>query len=630
MSQMTMTRFTTTGSLLLAICAAFAGCSARTNVSATASTPAQFTHVFITAQAVWFNTNANASPDDSGWAKFQLKTPVTVDLVTESNGSLGELADDLRVAPGTYNSILLLPVDPSMALTDSATALGASQNQEADYVDVNGESHQVALILPNQEKGIVIPGSGLTVPVGGTGGGLPIGSTNNTNNSNNTSTTNNASTLFGNPTTVNPTSTTGTSTTNNTVTVSFGASFDGNRDLHTFGYNFLSGQNQLTGVFLSASPQASNLSKTGGITGTLSLTSLTSSLTPFTNASGRLNIQACAESLTSDGTHRVVVACAPVQTDGTFTIYPLPSDSSNPVNYDVVIHGPKIATIIIKNVVVTTTTPNITAAASTAGSVATTTASGAVSLGSLIPRMTTEFGVTVTSNASGSGVLPAGAAVTFYQSLPSDAAPYAIDEVAIDPFNTDGSGNLLHTPELLSAGSIDTGTYSSNGATITITSTQPANKTGTYAVAATAPFYADGITSSAASVSAPAAALGTNGVDTPTPPVNVAISGLTPSNGASAATITATISPASPGKYNQGELLVSRNGAVVGSAKLDSTLVGGGTVAVGGLPSGNSYYLSVIVWNSASASANEPFTYQSIPTPVDVSGGSATTTVTIN
>src|SRR5262249_25039864 len=153
--------------------------------------------------------------------------------------------------------------------------------------------HQVSLILPNQEKGIVIPGSGLTVPVGGTGGGLPIG----TASTAQSGTTNNASTLFGSPTTVNPTTstTTSSSTTNNTVTVSFGANFNGNRDLHTFGFDFQTNSN-LNGVFLSASPQASNLSKTGGISGTLSLTSF-SALAPFTNASGRLNIQACAESL---------------------------------------------------------------------------------------------------------------------------------------------------------------------------------------------------------------------------------------------------------------------------------------------------------------------------------------------
>ncbi len=160
-----MTRFRSTVGLVLALCAVLAGCNSRTNVSSTGSTPSQFTHVFITAQAVWFNTNANAGTEDSGWVKFALKNPVTVDLVQQSNGTLGEIANDLRLAPGTYNSILLLPYiatagSTSTAATNLATnlaAVGATYPQEADFVDAGGTSHQVALVLPNPELGIVVP-----------------------------------------------------------------------------------------------------------------------------------------------------------------------------------------------------------------------------------------------------------------------------------------------------------------------------------------------------------------------------------------------------------------------------------------------------------------------------------------
>lgn len=608
-----MIRFARTGGTLLAICAAaLAGCASRTNVDATAATPAQFTHVYITTQAVWFNTKANAGPDDGGWAKFALKTPVTVDLVTESNGTLGEIANDLRVAPGTYNTILILPV-PDTDLTASAQAVGATSNQEADFVDSAGASHQVQLVIPNPEKGIIVQGvNSLTVPVGGTKGGLPVG----TNTTNTTNTTNNAQTLFGSPTTINQTTNTANTanTNNNTVTVSFASSFDGNRDLHTFSYSSAN----LTGVVLSSNPSATNLATSGGITGTLSLTTL--DVTPLTSVSGRLAIQACAESTSADGLHHVVVACAPVQTDGTFTIYPLASSSRDPVSYDVVIHGPKIQTIIIKGVVVTTTTPTTTPASTTAGSVATTTASGAVSIGTIIPKAGFQFPV------SASGVLPAGAVVTFYQTPGgNNQAPYAIDEVAIDPFN---STTLLQTPEMLSSGMIGSGTYSSNGGTITITYETPVEGAGTYAVAATAPLYADGYPSAHKFVAAPSAT-----ADTPlTAAVPVVVPGLTPSNGAATGAINALISPSSPGKYDRGELIVSHNGAVVGSAKLDGTLAATGQqVQVPGLPSGTSYYLSVIVWNSGQMSAQNPgFTYESVATPVTLSADSATATVTIN
>ncbi len=46
------------------LCCAVAGCSTRTDVSVTGNTPAQYSHVWITAQEVWFNTSAIAGPDD--------------------------------------------------------------------------------------------------------------------------------------------------------------------------------------------------------------------------------------------------------------------------------------------------------------------------------------------------------------------------------------------------------------------------------------------------------------------------------------------------------------------------------------------------------------------------------------
>lgn len=614
-----MTRFASTGGVLLALCAALSGCNSRTNVSATGSTPAEFTHVFITAQAVWFNTSASAGPDDSGWSKFPLTTPVTVDLVQQSNGTLGEIANDLRVAPGTYSSILLLPVDNATPVTADAQAVGATYNLEADFVDTAGVSHQVALVLPNPEKGIVVPGASLKVPIGNVSAGALAG----------TSTTGTTGTTTTEPAATTGTTTTGTtsSTASTTTTVSFGTSFDANRDLHLFcpaGAQATctvsatgTPTGTTTGVLLSASPVATDLSTTGGISGTLTLTSLTltSSQTNFAAVSGRVAIEASAESLSADGTHHVIVASAPVQTDGTFTIYPLQSNSSTPTAYDVVIHGPNVATIIIKNVSVTTTTPSLTGAAATTGSIATTTASGAVSLGTINPRATDAFSVQVSSSAS--SPLPGGAAVTFYQTLPaSGEVPYAIDEVGIDPI----AGNL-QTPEVLSLGTIDSGIYSSNGSTITVTSSTPHEGASTYRVGATAPLYADAALSSAPVVN------GTTATSL-TVPLPVTVSGLTPADGSSAASITASITETSPGTYTGGELLVSHNGAVIGTAAIAGTALmsGSGTVVVSGLPSGSgNYYLSAILWSSTA------FNYESVTAPVTVSGGTTTqVAVTLN
>jgi hypothetical protein len=612
-----MTRFARSGGTLLAICvAALAGCSSRTNVSATGSTPTQFTHVFITAQAVWFNTAKGASPDDSGWAKFQLKNPVTIDLVQQSNGTLGEIANNLRVAPGTYNSILVLPVDPTLAPTASAQAIGATTNLEADYADATG-THSVPLTIPNPEKGIVIAGT-LKVPVGKTNTtGIGVGS--------NSNTTNNAQTLFGSPTTINsPNTNTNTNTTpnsttnNNTTTVSFGVNFDANRDLHMF--TLPMGNTTSTGVLLSSSATASDLSTTGGITGTLTLTNITnvSSNPSIADAySSRTAITASAETLSADGQHYVIVASAPVEAGGTFTIYPLPSNSRNPTAYDLVIHGPNIATILIKNVSVTTTTPTLTGAADTTGAVATTTASGAVSVGTLIPRTAFSYPASLPSDVGAK--LPPGAALTFYQTIGNDW-PHAIDEVGIDPVN-----HSLVVPAALGAGTVDTGTYGSNGGAITLTSSTPAEKVGNYLVGATAPMYEDSAPSTSFVVTAPASTLGSGAASSTTARQIAAVPTLQPANAAGSGTIKLTVTDTTGD--TAGTILVSHNGAVIGATDIGPALNAGGigTVpAVDGLPTGNVYYLSAILMDGSG------FRYQSISTPVNLTGASVDAAVTIN
>jgi Domain of unknown function (DUF4382) len=621
-----MTRFRSAAGLVLVLCAALAGCNSRTNVSATGSTPNQFTHVFISAGAVWFNTNAGAGPTDSGWAKFPLTTAVTVDLVQQSNGTLGQIANDLRLAPGTYNSILLLPAtaaqiaDPTFAA--DLTAVGATYPQEADFVDTAGNSHQVALVLPNPELGIAIPGASLKVPVGSVGAGA-LGSTSTTGTTGTTGTTTTG-------TTTGTTTTGTTSTASTTTTVSFGTNFDANRDLHPFCYAGTQSActqsstgtttDTSTGVIFGPRAVASDLSTTGGITGTVTLTLLTN----ITAVSGRVAIQASAELLSSDTSnpHYDIIASAPVQSDGTFTIYPLQSDSATPTVYDVVIHGPTIATIIVKNVAVATTTPSLTGAASTAGSVATTTATGAVSLGTFTPRQATAFTVQVTPNTS--SPLPGGAAITFYQTLPSNPAPYAIDEVGIDPV----SGNL-QTPEMLSLATIDSGTYSSSGSTITVTSATPVEGASSYHVAATAPLYTDGAVSSAPIVNGTQATAPTAATSSAASPtytfLPVTVPGLTPANGSTGGAIAASVTESSPGLYTGGELLVSNNGAVVGSASISSAtlLSGSGIVTVSNLPSGT-YSLSAILWSGTA------FQYESVASPAIVSGTTTPVAVPLN
>src|SRR6516164_6115186 len=142
-----------------------AGCGTKTDVSLTGNTPAQYSHVWVTVQAVWFNTSATAGPDDGGWDKFSMSTPSTVDLVAQNGGNLGNIASGLRVAARSYSQMRLIPVDATAALASSAQNAGALYNFEADYVDSQGTTHQLPLELLSPDKGIGIPTS-LKVPVG--------------------------------------------------------------------------------------------------------------------------------------------------------------------------------------------------------------------------------------------------------------------------------------------------------------------------------------------------------------------------------------------------------------------------------------------------------------------------------
>jgi hypothetical protein len=208
--------------------------------------------------------------------------------------------------------------------------------------------------------------------------------------------------------------------------------------------------------------------------------------------------------------------------------------------------------------------------------------------------------------------------VGFYQTLPaSGEVPYVIEEAAIDPFNF-----TLGSDESLSTATIDSGTYTTNGAAITLTSSTPTEGAGKYRVSATAPLFTDGAISFNTTVAAPAA-----GTTTAVP---VTVPALSVASGAFATSITASVTQATAGKYDQGEIIVTHDGAVIETAPLDTALTGGGTVTIHGMPGGSSgssfssalYYLSVRVWKSTDPAGTVNRQWYS--SPVDLRSGSAT------
>ena len=592
---------------LAALGGVLGGCSSRTNVAATGDSPALYTHVYLTAQAVWFNGSASAGPDDPGWVKFTPSTPVTVDLVADSGGSFANLATDLKVPPGSYSQLRLIPVDASAPLTASAQTLGALYNMEADFVD-SGVTHQLPLELLNPDKGLGIQTS-LTVPFGSIGAAFGAASSQTTPLATTGTTT---GTTLGTTSTTTGTTATGTQTT----TAEFALTFDGVRDLTAFSYGGASG------VMLSSHVSAYDLARSGGIQGQLTLTNLTG----LTSANGTPGLQACAEVPSADGTRHFVVARAPVASDGSFTLYPLAASSSNNTSYDLVIHGPGIVTIIIKNILVPATTGSgvSTTGTSTTGGTTTNpdtspiTPANLVSVGTLVPRAAGTYTANVATAVA--APLPAGAEVDFYQTLPSAGeVPYVIEAAPIDPFN-----QVLANAQPLSTGTVDSGTYVSSGATITVVSAAPAEGAGSYQVAASAPLHADGPLGT--TVAAPTTA----GVTTAAP---VQLATLALAAGNSSASVAASVQASSAGKYDHGELMLSRNGQLVASAPLDAVLVaGGGTVQLAGVPGGTAgsvYYVSVRAWNSSDPSGT--LTRQWYPDAVDLrSATSANLQVSIN
>jgi hypothetical protein len=582
-----------------------AACSTRTDVSVTGNTPAQYSHVWVTVQEVWYNGSATAGPDDGGWNKYPLSTPSTVDLVAQNGGNLGNIASSLRIPAATYSQVRLIPVDATAPLASSAQNAGALYNFEADYVDSSGTTHQLPLELLNPDKGIGIQTS-LKVPLGSTGGLIPIGTsatTTNTTIGSPATTTSPFGTTTGTTGTTSPsistTSTTGSTST--TPTNTFAVALDGNSDLVQFNYS-----GGTAGILLSSHDAAYDLSQAGGISGQLTLTNITS------GTSGLPAISVSAQTLSADGTRHLIVSAAAVLSDGSFLLYPLATNSSAniPLTYDVVIHGPGIATIIVKGVQVprpssssstttsatTVTTPktSVTVPSTTTTTTTGNTASGtslatsntnvsAVSIGTLTPRTVTPYNANI-ATAPGAP-LPAGAIVGFYQTLGTQGeVPYVIESSPIDPFN-----QVLFNDEILSPGTVDAGTWSTNG-TVSIVSAAPKEGAGKYLVAARAPGFSDGTLSTSVSVSQPQS--GT---------ASVVVPALSLETGAAPGSLLARVVPAVANKYDQGELLLSHNGTLVAAASL-AAVIGqgaGGTITVSNLPSGTPnavYYATVRAW----------------------------------
>jgi hypothetical protein len=590
---------------LLAVTAGLVGCAPKTNVSATGNVPAAYSHVFMSVQEIWFNTDTTAGPDDTTWAKFPLTTPTTFDLATSLEGTLNSITTGLKVPVGTYAQIRLIPVDASATLISSASALGAIYNSEVDYTDGAGTLHQVALELQNPDKGL---GVTTTVQVKGDTTDVFSSTAASTDTDTSTSTTTTTDPTTGlqetttTPTTTTPTTTTSTGTTT-AATFLLTINIDGAKDLVPFTYNATRGlvgatggtTGAVSGMLLNPHIVAFDQSAVGAISGTLDISNLAAA---SSSTSSYLNIQVTAESLSADGTRHVAVNSAPVTSTGTFTLYPLATTSSSPTSYDLVIHGPGIATVVVKGVTVGVGDPSTTTP---------------VSIGTITLRAATAF----TVNLDPTTPLPAGALVGFYQTLPGTSeVPYLIDAQPIDPFT-----RTFDTDQSESSASLDYGIFVS-GSNVTLTTANPTEGAATYRVAGTAPLFTDGPLTATINASTK----------------TIAVPTLAATSGATLNSTTFTISKTSSTKYNRGDLIISHDGAIVATAPLDTLLTqsGSSTLTLSGLPgaglsgqfSDGLYYVSVRAWSTSNPTTT--LSREVYPNPLDLRTGLLLSSYSLN
>jgi hypothetical protein len=121
--------------------------------------PGDYDHVYVTVRDIWFHSSDAAGPDDGGWRKYPLAAPVTVDLLTLSNGVVGSpIWGDIILPVGNYQQIRLVLAGTEDALTDSAkTAKTGASLQYNNEVMIG--ANEYPLRVPVARHGIRLTGS---------------------------------------------------------------------------------------------------------------------------------------------------------------------------------------------------------------------------------------------------------------------------------------------------------------------------------------------------------------------------------------------------------------------------------------------------------------------------------------
>lgn len=513
------------GIVLLALVTVLAltACDALVAVDANANVPPRYVRVLVTVEQVWFNQSATAVPEDETWEKVKLDDPVTLNLVALANGQSVRIIDDAKVPAARYRQLRLLLADTHGRLRDSADDFDADHNNEVTWIDEDGDLRTAPLEVPGFDRGI-----GMPIDLKVMEAAVSIG---------------------------------GASADNNVV-----VRFDAARDLTEFRYD---GDR---GFLLNATLEASDVKDAGTIRGSLNLSRLSVPATWY----GRHDIQVTAQKVDKSAGRRVIVATASVNNNGGFMLYPLPIDEDERVTeYDLVIHGPEIQTIILRDVPVSEAGPG-----------------NAEML--LAGQLTLEPAQSFEANLSAAEPLAVpGARVGFYQKVPGENEPFLVGFAAVDPL----SGRFVEPMRLSRAGTVLFGTYGSNLNLRTVT---PEEGAGRFSVAAFSPHFAHG-EFAATTLRAPTSSSEVASFTVPAPGIPVSVT---------AGTVSATVAVETPEKYDRGVLIVAREGSLVTLASLDGMLqqaLGTTFIDLAPLPAGGAaapndrayYYLEAWTWHSS-------------------------------
>lgn len=116
-----------------------------------------FDHVWITVRDLWFHASDIAESEQSGWVKFPLSSPVTLDLLELGNGNISvPVWDNIELPEGDYTQMRVFLLRTEAGLAASASNAGLVYNNQAD---VTGDAAPYPLRVPGAERGIMLTGA---------------------------------------------------------------------------------------------------------------------------------------------------------------------------------------------------------------------------------------------------------------------------------------------------------------------------------------------------------------------------------------------------------------------------------------------------------------------------------------